>query len=98
MSKEVKPPEPFIDHFGREYIGPCTLDEALAAAEVKDGIRIAISSPEGRLIVICFDDGDKQVRYCKEVNNMTGHGGSIMNTGKWRELDKKTEMHSWRPA
>jgi hypothetical protein len=97
MSK-VKPPEPFIDHFGREYIGPCSLDEALAAAEIKDGIRMAISSPEGRLIVICFEDGDEQIRYCREVNNMSGHGGSIMGTGKWREMESVPKSISWRPA
>jgi hypothetical protein len=86
------------------YVGPCSLREALDAAEelpgsMPTGVRVAVSTPEGWLIAIQFPGGNVEIRH---ANRISGRTGSVMDTGEWLQLEDVEEFlngrGSWRPA
>lgn len=75
------------------YCGPCSLREALDAAEPhpSTGMRLAVSTPHGTLIAVQIDE-DVIIR---RVNNFVPKG-SVLDTGQWDHYAPSTV--TWRPA
>lgn len=78
-----------------QYVGPCSLEAALAAAEPgPGGMRVAVSSPDGTHVAF----QRKNRTHVRRVARLSGHCGSIAGTGEWREDLDAVEKLSWRPA
>lgn len=81
------------------YIGPCSLREALDAAEPNsEGIRMAVSTPQGDLVAIEAPG----FLYIRRANRISGRTGSVMDTGQWLDGNRVLELLNgrgqWRPA
>jgi hypothetical protein len=89
MSYEVQ------DREGRTLCGPMPLREALEAAEPgRNGVRLAVSSPNADYIAVQLPGGKVRVR-C--VNEISGRAGSVLFTGRWVRVEE-CSVQSWRPA
>lgn len=81
---------------GRRLVGPCSLDDALElSVPSARGTRVAVSSPETGIVAIRHTDGITEVIYLPTI---TGHGGSIENTGRWIPRERFKVYGQWRPS
>lgn len=79
---------------GRELVGPCGLEEALALSTPDEsGLRLALSVPNGDLVAVSLH-GATYVRRCMR---QTGRGGSVVGTGRPVTLED-ARRQQWRPA
>jgi hypothetical protein len=84
-----------VDHTGERLVGPMSLREALEAAEPgPGGIRMAVSSPEERLVAIQVG----KAVLVRRVLLISGRGGSRMLTGEWLKDTEVVPTLAWRPA
>lgn len=78
-----------------EYLGPCSLTEALDGAEPSGNVRMAVSIPYGDLVAVQVG---KQKPLIRQAERKSGHGGSVLDTGRWVPVDELAPTILWRPA
>lgn len=80
---------------GERLVGPMSLREALeAAAPGPGGVKMAITSPEGRFVALQVG---KSI-IVKRVALISGRGASRMETGEWLNGPELLPCTTWRPA
>lgn len=72
------------------YCGPTTLEEAL-----KDS-GMAISCPNGEYLALPDQKGGELS--IRRLHRVSGHGGSVLDTGEWVDVKDVPPTILWRPA
>ena len=80
------------------YHGPMSMEKALSAAEGSEGVRIAVSVPNGAYVAVEMEGDETTFLMVRRVERQSGHGGSVEGTGEWINPTEIPPTISWRPG